>query len=108
MTPTRLALLFLLSVFGMTATVPAADPKPGSDWPSFRGIRASGVAEGFPTLTTWDIPKKQGLRWRTALDGLGTSSPIDFAALRLIASSYLVGACTGKSAGFSPLRIRST
>ena len=76
MTPTRLALLFLLSVFGMTATVPAADPKPGSDWPSFRGIRASGVAEGFPTLTTWDIPKKQGLRWRTALDGLGTSSPI--------------------------------
>jgi len=60
----------------MTATVRSADPKPGSDWPSFRGIRASGVAEGFPTLTTWDIPKKQGLRWRTALDGLGTSSPI--------------------------------
>ena len=76
MTPTRLSILFLLSVFSMTATVRSADPKPGSDWPSFRGIRASGVAEGFPTLTTWDIPKKQGLRWRTALDGLGTSSPI--------------------------------
>src|SRR6516225_4639460 len=27
--------------------------------------------------------------------------------LRLITSSYLVGACTGRSAGFSPLRIRS-
>ena len=76
MTPTRLSILFLLSVFSMTATVRSADPKPGSDWPSFRGIRASGVAEGFPTLTTWDVPKKQGLRWRTALDGLGTSSPI--------------------------------
>jgi hypothetical protein len=26
----------------------------------------------------------------------------------LITSSYLVGACTGRSAGFSPLRMRST
>ena len=30
-----------------------------------------------------------------------------FAVLRLIASSYLVGACTGRLAGFSPLRMRS-
>src|SRR4029078_3869850 len=38
----------------------------------------------------------------------GTDRSRLFAVLRLIASSYLVGACTGKSAGFSPLRIRST
>jgi len=38
----------------------------------------------------------------------GTSSPSVFAVLRLITSSYLVGACTGRSAGFSPLRMRST
>src|SRR5262249_23343328 len=38
----------------------------------------------------------------------GTSSPIALAALRLITRSYLVGACTGRSAGFSPLRMRST
>jgi outer membrane protein assembly factor BamB len=68
--------LLLLIVFSMTSALRSADPKPGSDWPSFRGINASGVAEGFPTLTTWDVPKKQGLRWRAALDGLGTSSPI--------------------------------
>jgi hypothetical protein len=30
------------------------------------------------------------------------------AVLRLIASSNLVGACTGRSAGFSPLRTRAT
>jgi outer membrane protein assembly factor BamB len=72
----HLAILFSLSVFSMTAIVRSADPKPGSDWPSFRGIYASGVAEGFPMLTTWDVPKKQGLKWRTALEGLGTSSPI--------------------------------
>ena len=38
----------------------------------------------------------------------GTSRPSALAVLRLITSSYLVGACTGRSAGFSPLRIRST
>src|SRR5262249_11344821 len=38
----------------------------------------------------------------------GTSSPSAFAVLRLMTSPYLVGACTGRSAGFSPLRMRST
>ena len=38
----------------------------------------------------------------------GISTPRAFAVLRLITSSYLVGACTGRSAGFSPLRMRST
>ena len=38
----------------------------------------------------------------------GTSSPSALAVLRLTINSYLFGACTGRSAGFSPLRIRST
>src|SRR5262249_18120076 len=38
----------------------------------------------------------------------GTSRPSALAVLRLMTSSYLVGACTGRSAGFAPLRIRST
>ena len=38
----------------------------------------------------------------------GTSSPSAFAVLRLIAISYLVGVCTGRSADFAPFRIRST
>src|SRR5262245_53616643 len=38
----------------------------------------------------------------------GISMPSAFAVLRLITNSYLVGACTGSSAGFSPLRMRST
>src|SRR5262249_21702667 len=38
----------------------------------------------------------------------GTSRPSTLAVLRLMTSSYLVGACTGRSAGFSPLRMRST
>ena len=38
----------------------------------------------------------------------GTVSPIFFAVLRLTTRPYFVGACTGKSAGFSPFRMRST
>ena len=38
----------------------------------------------------------------------GNVKLIALAVLRLITSSYLVGACTGRSAGFSPLRMRST
>src|SRR5262249_61036131 len=38
----------------------------------------------------------------------GTSIPSALAVLRFTISSYLVGACTGRSAGFSPLRMRST
>src|SRR5262249_42012374 len=39
---------------------------------------------------------------------IGTVRPSAFAVLRLIARAKLVGACTGRSAGFSPLRMRST
>jgi MFS family permease len=42
------------------------------------------------------------------LSGLGTSRPSALAVLRLIVRLYLVGACTGRSAGFSPVRMRST
>src|SRR5262249_22146293 len=38
----------------------------------------------------------------------GTSSPSARAVLRLMTISYLVGVCTGRSAGFSPRRTRST
>src|SRR5262245_27539968 len=37
----------------------------------------------------------------------GTLRPSAFAVLRLITISYLVGTCTGRSAGFAPLRRRS-
>src|SRR5216684_1605572 len=39
---------------------------------------------------------------------VGTLRPSALAVLRLTTSSYLVGFCTGRSAGFSPLRMRST
>src|SRR5262245_875842 len=38
----------------------------------------------------------------------GTSRPIALAAFKLTTVSYLVGACTGRSVGFAPRRIRAT
>src|SRR5262249_37767240 len=38
----------------------------------------------------------------------GISRPSVLAVLRLIIRSYFVGACTGRSAGLSPFRMRST
>src|SRR5215831_19033079 len=43
---------------------------------------------------------------RTSSEG-GTSKPSAFAVLRLRVVSYLVGACTGRSAALAPRRIRS-
>jgi hypothetical protein len=40
--------------------------------------------------------------------GKGTVRPSAFAVLRLMTNSNLVTCCTGKSAAFSPLRIRPT
>src|SRR5262245_16470768 len=38
---------------------------------------------------------------------VGISRPSAFAVFRLTTNSYLFGACTGRSEGFSPLRTRS-
>src|SRR5262249_14371923 len=38
----------------------------------------------------------------------GTVRPSAFAVLRLSTKSYLMGACTGRAVGLSPLRMRST
>jgi dipeptidyl aminopeptidase/acylaminoacyl peptidase len=46
------------------------------NWPSFRGLNGSGVADGqFPPLN-WDADKKLNVRWKTPIPGLGHSCPI--------------------------------
>jgi outer membrane protein assembly factor BamB len=46
------------------------------NWPSFRGLHASGVADGqFPPVR-WDAEKDSNIRWKTPIPGLGLSCPI--------------------------------
>src|SRR5215217_5487337 len=61
-------------------------PRPGTDWPQFRGIRAAGVDEAHPAPLTWDVAKK-AVRWKTAIPGLGHSSPVIWGDSLYVATS---------------------
>jgi outer membrane protein assembly factor BamB len=68
------AVLTVALLAGLSAA-PAA-PRAGVDWPQFRGIAASGVAEGFSLPATWNAADGTNVIWKTAIPGLGLSSPI--------------------------------
>lgn len=63
----------LLALGSMTAH--AAGSR-GVNWPGFRGYRAKGVAEGYPTPTTWNVETSEKIKWKTPIPGLGHSSPV--------------------------------
>src|SRR5262245_7291929 len=68
------------------------------DWPSCRAAEQRDELAPLHSITSSARASRLS----------GTLRPSAFAVLRLSTSSYLVGACTGRSAGFSPLRMRST
>jgi outer membrane protein assembly factor BamB len=66
----------------------AADgPRPGIDWPSFRGIAARGVSDGARLPWQWSVPEGRQVRWRVPVRGLGHSSPVVWGALVCLASA---------------------
>src|SRR5262245_60066733 len=82
------------------------------------------VVECLGKRREWPNNRRDGRRTAEQLDELaplhsitssaraskvsGTMRPSALAVLRLTTSTYLFGFCTGRSAGFSPLRMRST
>jgi outer membrane protein assembly factor BamB len=71
----RAASILVLSI---ALLAPAAGQKaPGNtNWPSFRGPNASGVADGAALPSEWDVASSRNVRWKTPIPGLGHSSPI--------------------------------
>lgn len=61
----------LALVFVGTAAVVAQ-----TNWPQFRGPGAAGVSEGGPAPASFDGAKATNLKWKTAIPGLGHSSPV--------------------------------
>ena len=57
-------------------TDPEAPRSAPINWPSFRGPNASGVADGQGAVSDWDVVTGRNIKWKTAIPGLGTSSPI--------------------------------
>src|SRR5262249_49809683 len=77
--------------------------RPHREWP--RGCCAAEQRDELAALYLRGHSMTSSARASTVV---GISRPSAFAVLRLSTSSYFVGACTGRSAGFSPLRMRST
>src|SRR5437867_3121055 len=47
-----------------------------TNWPSFRGANAEGIARGPATVTDWNVEKSENILWKKVVPGLGHSSPI--------------------------------
>src|SRR5260370_4872954 len=46
------------------------------NWPSFRGPGARGVAESANLPVSWNVETGANVVWKTAIPGLGLSSPV--------------------------------
>ena len=66
----RVLTLVLLGMTGVSAQ-PADD-----NWPSFRGPQASGLSATATPPVRWNVSTAANMAWRTAIPGLGHSSPI--------------------------------
>ena len=73
----------------------------GADWPCFRGPGGSGVSEEKGLPTTWS--DDEGIVWRTALPGAGSSSPI-VSAGRIFVTCYSGYGVEGASGGIEDLK----
>ena len=68
-----------VSVLLLSLTIPfiaVAEEVGDTNWPAFRGLGASGVAEGFKTPIEWSVTSQQNVKWKVSVPGLGHSAPI--------------------------------
>jgi outer membrane protein assembly factor BamB len=74
----RVRVITFACVFGFTVGALRGDSagRAGVDWPQFRGIGATGVSEGRPMPAVWNVPAGTNVLWKTAIPGLGLSSPV--------------------------------
>jgi outer membrane protein assembly factor BamB len=67
----------VLAAFCLQHTPSAAlKPRPGIDWPQFRGIRAAGIDDSRPAPAAWNVATNESVRWKTEIPGLGHASPV--------------------------------
>jgi outer membrane protein assembly factor BamB len=66
----------LICAFALLCLTLAGPAGAQTNWPSFRGPDAAGLASGAATATTWNAKKSENIRWTTPIPGLGHASPI--------------------------------
>ncbi len=68
-----LAAVLLSTALSLSAQTGSKQEK---NWPGFRGVAASGVAEGYGTPEAWNVEEKKNVLWKTPIPGLSHSSPV--------------------------------
>jgi outer membrane protein assembly factor BamB len=46
------------------------------NWPMFRGLQASGIADNQGAVVEWNVTTGKNIRWQTPLPGVANSSPL--------------------------------
>jgi len=62
----------------------------GRPWPSFRGEGAAGSGDGQGAPLTWNVARGENVRFKTAVPGMGNSSPIVYGS-RIFVSTAVSG-----------------
>jgi len=68
--------LLLVPALSLALGLLAGSVAQAQNWPTFRGQNGAGVGDGNNLPTTWNVEKSTNIRWKTAIPGLGHSSPI--------------------------------
>jgi len=85
----RIRIITVACVLGLAAPLLRADNagRAGVDWPQFRGIGATGVSEGRPMPAVWSVAAGTNVLWKTAVPGLGLSSPVVWGDMLCVTSA---------------------
>lgn len=91
--------IIAVMVLGCIGIVPSGSwSQDGGNWPSFRGTRARGVAEGHATPTDWNVESGENVVWKTPIPGLSHASPVIWGHRICVTSAVPEG-------GDSPLKV---
>ena len=104
--------LLCLAVTGSLADPAAEDVGARGWWPQFRGPHARGVADDAPLPDSWNAESGEGVAWKTAIPGLGHSSPVIWGdrlfVTTAISETDKAGIRTGAYGDIDPVKDDST
>ncbi len=72
----RITFVVLVFLFFFTAPALYSQKDYDRQWPGFRGPMARGYVENVKTAVTWNVENSKQIKWKTAIPGMGHSSPV--------------------------------
>lgn len=63
-------------LFGTIIALQGQNKTDGINWPGFRGLNASGIAENYSAPISWDVDTSKNIKWKITMPGLAHSCPV--------------------------------